>query len=276
MTIGSVPLAALGLAGALALGLLTDAGPVAAQTAVGEAVVVVRDVTGDLGGTVRALAVDNPVHQDELVTTRAESATEITFQDGTHLSLGPDSRLTLDEFVYDPASQTGALAIDLSVGVLRFVSGAMQEDGVVITTPVATIGIRGTIVTIFVALNGTTTLIVEQGAAVVTGAAGGAATVDAAGLSSTVAPGAPPSPPGAPPADAVDAVARMDATLNEGGASGDGETDTAFGDVNPIAPALGAAALIGTILILNDDDGGDEGTAAGTTGGAGTGAGSGG
>jgi len=45
------------------------------------------------------------------------------FLDGTSLSVGPNAQLTIDKFVYDPATKTGDLAINASKGVFRLVGG---------------------------------------------------------------------------------------------------------------------------------------------------------
>jgi ferric-dicitrate binding protein FerR (iron transport regulator) len=200
-----------------------------------------------------------------LIATATESATEITFDDQTQLSIGPESQVTLDEFIYDPNSHAGSLAIAVTVGVIRLASGDMNEEGVVITTPVATIGIRGTIVTVSVAADGTTTVSVEQGAADVSSASGGSQSV-AAGLSTTVAPGAPPSPPSPPPPAAVAAITGMDNVLGTGVAAGEG--GGAFGEITPLVPAAGALAVIGVVIAVTA--GGGQPSSPTTTGTSGT------
>ncbi len=252
-------------AGAVALA----AGSASAQVAVGTANVVVREVSATAGGAARTLASADPVHRDELIATATESATEITFDDQTQLSIGPESQVTLDEFIYDPNSHAGSLAIAVTVGVIRLASGDMNEEGVVITTPVATIGIRGTIVTVSVAADGTTTVSVEQGAADVSSASGGSQSV-AAGLSTTVAPGAPPSPPSSPPPAALAAVTGMDNVLGTGLGTGvaAGEGGGAFGEITPLVPAAGALAVIGVVIAVTA--GGGQPSSPTTTGTSGT------
>jgi hypothetical protein len=60
------------------------------------------------------------------------------------MTLGPGSDLTIDNFVYDPETKAGKLAMTAAVGVFRFVGGrASKDEPVVINTPTATVGIRG-------------------------------------------------------------------------------------------------------------------------------------
>lgn len=87
----------------------------------------------------------DPVVRDEILTTTDAGGLLITFADGSELTLGPNSTAVIDEFVY-PGPGQGNATIELVSGVFRFVSGQMDEAQVEIDTPVASIGIRGTVV----------------------------------------------------------------------------------------------------------------------------------
>ena len=60
------------------------------------------------------------------------------------MTVGPNSDMVIDTFVFDPTAGTGKFAANLTRGVFRFVGGKLskQENAVTMTTPVATIGIR--------------------------------------------------------------------------------------------------------------------------------------
>jgi hypothetical protein len=76
------------------------------------------------------------VQANELITTNATDRAHLVFLDGSALTVGPNARLTIDKFVYDPNSGNGELAVNASVGVLRFVGGKISKKGnVTITTP---------------------------------------------------------------------------------------------------------------------------------------------
>ena len=124
--------------------LLLISGPAAADE-VGVTAAVNPEATGTPpGGTARTLYVGNDVMFEERIKTGPVGQTQILFLDESALTVGPDSELVLDTFVYDPSASTGDMAISVGAGVLRFVGGkiAKQED-VVFKTPHATIGIRG-------------------------------------------------------------------------------------------------------------------------------------
>ena len=82
---------------------------------------------------------------DEAVT--ANGTMRIDFIDETRVELTEQSRLVIDEFVYDPANDVGSLSIKASLGTVRYASGQIAKkykQNVKIRTPSATIGVRGT------------------------------------------------------------------------------------------------------------------------------------
>jgi len=92
----------------------------------------------------RILRIGIDVQANELVTTGANDRAHLVFLDGSSLTVGPDARLSIDRFVYDPNTQKGELAINASKGVLRLVGGKISKtNAITITTPSSTIGIRG-------------------------------------------------------------------------------------------------------------------------------------
>jgi hypothetical protein len=92
----------------------------------------------------RILRIGLDVQADEVVTTGANDRAHLVFLDGTSLTVGPNARLTIDKFVFDPATKTGELAINASKGVLRLVGGKISKtSAITVTTPASTIGVRG-------------------------------------------------------------------------------------------------------------------------------------
>ena len=83
---------------------------------------------------------------DTVVTARAKA--EITFADDTKVQITEQSKLVIDDFVYDPQqADAGKLSIKVALGTARYASGAIAHNdpaGVKIETPTATIGVRGT------------------------------------------------------------------------------------------------------------------------------------
>ena len=94
--------------------------------------------------TTRVLVPKMDLFENERIQTDDRGVTQILFRDGTHLTVGPNSDLVIDRFVYDPDTSAGELAAELGRGVLRFVGGQISKRGrAAISTPVAVIGVRG-------------------------------------------------------------------------------------------------------------------------------------
>ena len=112
------------------------------------------------GGTVRALGTGNDVIFNERITTEAKGQADILFVDRSALTIGPNSDLVIDEFVYSPDTGTGKLAASATKGVFRFVGGALSKnpDSVTIKTPAAIVGVRGGVIMLAINQNGGATL----------------------------------------------------------------------------------------------------------------------
>ena len=137
-------------AGLLALGLMLAA-PALAQSApqvVGAASAVVREakLSNARAPKPHQVAVRERVALADQIQTGKQSQLQLLLLDRSVFSIGANARLTIDRFVYDPARgrSVGATA---AKGAFRFMSGRPNAmGGSSIGTPVATIGIRGTIV----------------------------------------------------------------------------------------------------------------------------------
>ena len=99
-----------------------------------------------------------PVVQDERLETGSGAGMLVEFLDETTLTLGPDSDLVIDTFVYDPRANEGSAILSMGVGIMHFVSGKARYAAMQIKTPTAIIGIRGSDAVIAVASDGTTTV----------------------------------------------------------------------------------------------------------------------
>ncbi|HOW58149.1 MAG TPA: FecR domain-containing protein [Candidatus Omnitrophota bacterium] len=89
------------------------------------------------------------VFMGDEVKTDAQGNLQILFLDETVFTIGPNSTLVIDEFIYDPKTQEGKVQASIAKGVFRYVSGkiaAKKPSNVTLKLPTATIGIRGTIV----------------------------------------------------------------------------------------------------------------------------------
>ena len=100
-------------------------------------------------GTVEKLATGLPVYQGDIIETNSGAAVNIEFVDQSSFAISEETRLALDEFVFDPASQGGTQNFSVLKGVFVYTSGLIgreDPDDVSIATPSGSIGIRGTII----------------------------------------------------------------------------------------------------------------------------------
>ena len=124
---------------------------------------VTTAASGDPRGTppslpTRTLRVGIDVVGNDRVTTGPADRAHLVFLDGSGLTVGANSELVIDKFVYDPNRSAGDLTVSVTKGAFRFVGGAISKKAdVIINTPSAHIGVRGGIATVTVGADGSTT-----------------------------------------------------------------------------------------------------------------------
>lgn len=92
----------------------------------------------------------------------AQGKVGITFDDNTRVQVNENSKLVIDDFVYDPKSKSGKLALNMALGTVRYASGQIAKNDpqkVAVNTPSATISVRGTDFTATVDEVGASTII---------------------------------------------------------------------------------------------------------------------
>jgi hypothetical protein len=102
--------------------------------------------------------------QDELLRTDAESTIAVQFIDGSQMSLEPESELVLSSYVFDASQSSSSGLMKLGTGLFQFSSNGIDDEGVELESPVATIGIRGTTILIAISPSGVTQVDVVDGA----------------------------------------------------------------------------------------------------------------
>lgn len=100
---------------------------------------------------------------NETLSSYGDGAVTIKFLDGTQLSIGPNSDVILDEYVYDPEANTGRMSLSILSGVVKFISGKMSSESYEIDTPVGMVAIRGTELVFLVEPDGDTSLAIVSG-----------------------------------------------------------------------------------------------------------------
>ena len=152
---------ALGFAWALALCFVSEG----AQAQVGTRAGVAAAVRGPVQqisystpqGVGRNVGSGDRIHLGDRIVTGPGGGVQIMLLDGTTFTIGPNSSMVIDEFVYNPATGTGKLTASLARGTLRVISGKLSrqtQEAIRIKLPMATVGIRGTMVVISGGPNG--------------------------------------------------------------------------------------------------------------------------
>ena len=104
-------------------------------------------VTVERGGKAQAVAIGDHVFQSDTIVTAADGTVGITFADNSLMSLGPRSRLRLDQFQFNKTTHQGLFDTALEKGTLAVKSGQIvrQTPGAMhVRTPAALLGVRGT------------------------------------------------------------------------------------------------------------------------------------
>jgi len=145
-----------------------------AGTDVGDVMRVRGNVAGLFQSLPRTLTKGNDVRFLETILTGTDSRVEIVLMDDSHLSIGDDAELTIDEMIYQPGKK-GSGVLTLTKGVFRMVSGKInKQDGgtLILRTPIATIGVRGTDFWGHQEKNKLTMALIDHGSIEITGADG--------------------------------------------------------------------------------------------------------
>lgn len=142
----------------------------------------------------RVLKVGIDVFVNERVQTEEGGKAQLLFFDGSALTIGPNSDVVLDKFVYDPEAKTGELVFSAAKGVFRVVGGKISKKRpITLKTPNAVIGIRGGIASITVGEQVTATFLFGESLQVTSN--GVTSTAVRPGSRIVVPPQAPPQPP---------------------------------------------------------------------------------
>ncbi len=135
------------LAGSPTAGHYAQAKTVLPPEAIGKVEKVVGQVTLIHNGVSGPLHVGDPVYKTDIVQTGTNSSCGIAFPDGTALDLVNNTRMALNEYNFDPNSAANGALFSLVEGTFAFVAGQVAHtgEGMKINTPIATMGIRGTV-----------------------------------------------------------------------------------------------------------------------------------
>ncbi len=138
-------LAASCATGALALALVTSP-PALAAARIGVAAAVTPEARSEPPGeATRTLRIGNSVVYNERIDTSGTGVVQVLLLDGSTFTVGPNSNLVIDKFVYNPGSGKGELVASFTKGALRFIGGKLSKPvgGIEVKTPAGELTIRG-------------------------------------------------------------------------------------------------------------------------------------
>jgi hypothetical protein len=133
------------------------------------------DVGGDVtfvypDGSRHAASPGSPLPLGSRVIIGPSGSLKVALLDGTVISMGPNSDMVIDEYVYDPSTSSSKFLATITKGVFRFVSGQLNHrpDQWRLNVPTGAIGIRGTTFDVTANPDGSGEIGVEQGEIVLT------------------------------------------------------------------------------------------------------------
>jgi hypothetical protein len=118
-----------------------------AESPIGQVKLTTGSVALLRGGVSQVLQPGDRVFQSDVLSTGADGSVGITFADDSVMSLGPDSRLSLDAFRFDTTTHEGVFESSLTQGTLVVKSGGIAKqtpEAMRVRTPAALLGVRGT------------------------------------------------------------------------------------------------------------------------------------
>jgi FecR protein len=91
------------------------------------------------------LKLQDDIYLNDVLQTSANSTLGVTFNDATTFNLTANASIMVDNYVYEDGGQQNAAVFDIAKGTVAFVAASVAKTGnMKITTPTATLGIRGT------------------------------------------------------------------------------------------------------------------------------------
>ncbi len=125
------------------------AAPAAAQLAADDPIGNVATLTGSATVTRNnasaPLKLKDDIFLNDALQTSANSTLGVTFNDATTFNLTANARIAVDSFVYEDGGKANAALFNVAKGTVAFVAAAVAKSGdMKISTPTATLGIRGT------------------------------------------------------------------------------------------------------------------------------------
>ena len=127
-------------------------------------------IVGAISGTVktetRELKTGDKIYLNETILSGVSSGTQILLLDQSTFTIGEDSEVVMDTFIYDPATNDGKIVASVKQGSLKVISGLISKknpDSLTVEVPEGTLGSRGTEFQTMVSKKQTSTLLIGPG-----------------------------------------------------------------------------------------------------------------
>ena len=108
------------------------------------------------------LVTGSKIYFGDSVIVKTKSNAQILLMDETTITVGENSELTIDEFVYDPKSKVGKIVSNIKIGTVKIITGEISKqntDNLVIKVPTGTVGARGTEFAVVIESDGKSTIV---------------------------------------------------------------------------------------------------------------------
>jgi hypothetical protein len=117
----------------------------AADEPIGNVATLTGSATVTRNNASTPLQLQDDIFQGDILRTSANSTLGVTFADATTFNLTANATITVDSFVYEDGGKRNGALFDVARGTVAFVAAAVAHTGDMrISTPTATLGIRGT------------------------------------------------------------------------------------------------------------------------------------
>ena len=127
---------------------------------------VVGAIFGTVKTEIRELKAGDKIYLNETVYVGIDSGTQILLLDQSTFTIGSDSEVVMDTFIYDPATNDGKIVASVKKGSLKIISGLISKknpDSLIVKVPGGTLGSRGTEFQTMVSEKKTDTLLIGPG-----------------------------------------------------------------------------------------------------------------
>ena len=127
---------------------------------------IVGAVSGTVKTETRELKAGDKIYLNETIYAGVGAGTQILLLDQSTFTVGEDSEVVMDTFVFDPKTNDGKIVASVKQGSLKVISGLISKknpDSLTVKVPEGTLGSRGTEFQTIVSKGKTDTLLIGPG-----------------------------------------------------------------------------------------------------------------